>query len=193
MWGTEPSNVAIECEKVFRENDIKNILIMGIGYGRNGKYFIEKGYNVEGVELSKEAIHLGKTFCSEINIMEGSVLDIKLSKKYDAIFCYSILHLFQENDRRKLIDNCIIHCVDSGIIAISCFSTKDKTYGTGNKIEENTYEIKQDKIVHFFDEEEMVKLNKKLKNIKLDYSIEKIETEDRSEEYSMIYGIYRLK
>jgi len=149
MWGTEPSNIAIESEKVFKENSVKNILIMGIGYGRNGKYFINKGYNVDGVELSGEAIDLGKKFCSRINFINGSVLDIKLAKRYEAIFCYSILHLFRENDRKKLLENYVKHCIDNGILVISCCSTKDKTFGIGNKIEENTYEIKQGKYCIF--------------------------------------------
>ena len=29
MWGAEPSNVAVACEKIFRENNVKHILIMG--------------------------------------------------------------------------------------------------------------------------------------------------------------------
>ena len=171
IWGIEPSNIVIKCEKIFKEYDIKNILIMGIGYGRNGKYFIDNGYNVDGVELSGEAIDLGKTFCSKINFIEVSVLDIKLTKKYDAIFCYSILHLFQENERKKLLENCINHCNNNGIIVMSCCSTNDKTFGIGNKIEENTYEIKQGKIMHFFNEKEMINLDSKLKNLKIGYSI----------------------
>ena len=191
IWGIEPSKIAIECTKIFKENKIKNVLIMGIGYGRNGKVFVDHGFIVDGVELSEEAIILGRQFCSEINFIGGSALDIKLDKKYDAIFCYSILHLFREDDRKKLLDNCIYHCVGGGLIAVSCCSIKDKTYGIGKIIEENTFEIKQGKIMHFFQEEEMVNLNKELKCIKLGYSLEEIETEERKEEYNMIYGIYQ--
>jgi len=38
MWGTEPGNVTILCEKVFRENNAGSILVMGARYGRNKKY-----------------------------------------------------------------------------------------------------------------------------------------------------------
>ena len=81
----------------------------------------------------------------------------------------------------------------NGLIVISCCSTKDKTFGIGKKIEENTYEMNQGKIMHFFTEEEIININKKLENIKFDYSIEKIETTERTEEYNMIYGIYKVK
>ena len=191
MWGIEPSNVAKKCEPIFKENNVRNILIMGAGYGRNGKYFTENGYNVDGIEYSMEAINLGKIFCPEIHFIEGSVLDIKLNKKYDALFCYSIMHLFQKNDRETFMRNCISHCNENGIIVISCFSVKDKTFGIGTKIEENTFEIKKGKIVHFFDEEEIINISSKLIVIKYDYVQEKIETKDRIEEYNMIYGIYK--
>ena len=193
MWGIEPSNVVIECEKIFKENRIQNILIMGIGYGRNGKYFIENGYNVDGIEYSKEAIKLGKIFCPKINFIYGSALELELNKKYDAIFCYSIIHLFKKNEREILLKNCIKHCMKNSIIVISCFSIKDKSFGIGNKIGENTYEIKQGKLIHFFDEEEMINIDEKLKNIKIGYSTERIETNERKEEYKMIYGIYEIK
>jgi len=192
MWGIYPSNVAIECEKVFKENKVKNILIMGIGYGRNGKYFIENGYNVDGVEYSEEAINLGREFCPQINFFCGSVLDIELNKKYDAVFCYSILHLFLKNDRELFLENCKKHCIKGGLIAVSCCSVKDKTFGTGNKVEESTYEIKPGKIMHFYNEDEMKNIDRDLEIIKYDYSEEKIKTEEREENYNMIYGIYKL-
>jgi len=191
LWGIKPSNIVINCEKIFKENNVKNVLIMGIGYGRNGKYFIENGYNVDGIELSNEAIKIGKEFCPKINFINGSVLNIDLEKKYDAIFCYSIIHLFQKSDRQKILENCIKYCKDNGLIAISNCSTKDKTYKIGNKIEENTYEIKEGKIIHFFDEEEMKSMDKELEIIKIDLSEEIIETEKRKEKYNMIYGIYK--
>jgi hypothetical protein len=36
--------------------DIEQAL-MGVGYVRNGKYFVENGYNVDGMEISDEAIN----------------------------------------------------------------------------------------------------------------------------------------
>jgi SAM-dependent methyltransferase len=60
IWGIEPSKTTIDCEKIFKKNNIKDILVIGIGYGRNGKYFAKKGYNVDGIEISDEAICIGK-------------------------------------------------------------------------------------------------------------------------------------
>ena len=193
IWGSEPSNIALECEPLFKEHNVKNILIMGAGYGRNGKYFIEKGYDVDGIEYSEEAIKLGKIFCPEINFIHASALNVSLSKKYDALFCYSILHLFREPERGKLLKNCVNHCKNEGLITLSCCSTADKTFGIGNKVEHNTYEIKKGKIMHFFAKEEIINIDESLENIRFGYSTEKISTEEREEEYNMIYGVYKIK
>ena len=193
IWGLNPSLVAVESEKIFKMNNIENILILGIGYGRNGKYYIKKGYNVDGIEISIEAINIGKEFCPEINFIYGSVLSMDLKKEYDAVICYSIIHLFQRQDREIIIENCINHCCKNGLIVISCFSIKDKTFGIGKEIEVNTFETKPDKIVHFYDRNEMENISNKLELVKLDYSSERIETEKRIDNYEMIYGLYRKK
>jgi 2-polyprenyl-3-methyl-5-hydroxy-6-metoxy-1,4-benzoquinol methylase len=189
IWGNKPCNIAILCEKIFKENDVKDILIMGIGYGRNGKYFIKNGYNVDGIEISEEAINIGKQFAPEINFINGSLLDINLNKQYDAIFCYDIMQLFQKNERKMIVKNCIKHCKSNGIIMLSCLSNNDMLFGRGNKIEENTFEIKEGLTVHFSNEEEMKNINEGLNVIKIEYSVEKIEGE---KERNRIYGIYNI-
>lgn len=39
---------------------VKNILIPGIGYGRNAQVFRENGMSVTGIEISQTAIDLAK-------------------------------------------------------------------------------------------------------------------------------------
>jgi 2-polyprenyl-3-methyl-5-hydroxy-6-metoxy-1,4-benzoquinol methylase len=189
IWGNEPSNIAILCEKLFKENNVKDILIMGVGYGRNGKYFIENGYNVDGIEISEEAINIGKQFAPKINFINGSVLDMSLNKKYDAIFCYDIMQLFRKNERKMIAKNCIKHCKDNGIIMLSCLSINDVLFGKGNEIEENTFEIREGLTVHFSNEKEMKNMDEELSVVEIEYSTEKIEGE---KERNRIYGIYNV-
>ncbi|GHU87624.1 methyltransferase [Spirochaetia bacterium] len=193
IWGTEPGDITKSCEKIFRQNNTKTILIPGIGYGRNGKYFSDKGYSVDGIEISEEAIKTGKAFVPKINFIQGSVLDMETGKKYDAVFCYDILHLFKKDDRKKALENCIKHIKTDGMIVVSCFSTEDKTYGKGTMVEENTYEVKKDKTVHFYGVEELRNIHEKLIPIRIDHSTEKIKTDSREDEYDIIYGVFKLR
>jgi 2-polyprenyl-3-methyl-5-hydroxy-6-metoxy-1,4-benzoquinol methylase len=172
IFGCEPGNIAILCEKIFKENNAKDILIIGIGYGRNGKYFVENGYNVDGMEISDEAINIGKKFAPEINFITGSVLDTNLNRQYDAIFCYDIMQLFRKNERKIITRNCIRHCKENVIIMLSCLSKKDILFGRGNE------------------EEEMKNIDEGLNVMKIGYLTEKTEGEKKR---NRIYGIYSIR
>lgn len=56
IWGFEPTLSAIFAKDYFVRLGIKNVLIPGVGYGRNAKLFIEHGMSVTGIEISKTAI-----------------------------------------------------------------------------------------------------------------------------------------
>ena len=43
MWGWEPADSVRKTFELFKNKNIKNILIPGFGYGRNAKYFIDNG------------------------------------------------------------------------------------------------------------------------------------------------------
>ncbi|RAJ33063.1 thiopurine S-methyltransferase [Pedobacter cryoconitis] len=51
MWGFEPSNSAVVTKDFFVGKSVKNILIPGIGYGRNAKVFTDQGIVVTGIEI----------------------------------------------------------------------------------------------------------------------------------------------
>ena len=89
MWGFEPSGSAILTKDFFLDKKIKDILIPGIGYGRNAKVFIDNGINVTGIEISKTAIDLARQNGLDSSIYHGSVTDMPFDNKlYDGIFCY---------------------------------------------------------------------------------------------------------
>ena len=73
MWGFEPSDSAILTNDFFLEKKVNDILIPGIGYGRNAKVFIDNGINVAGIEISKTAIDLARQNGLNISIFHGSV------------------------------------------------------------------------------------------------------------------------
>jgi SAM-dependent methyltransferase len=84
IWGIEPSGAAKITEKVFSSNNVKTILVIGAGYGRNAKYFSDKNYIVDGIEYSREAIETGKIFAPQVNFIYGSILDYNnMNKKYE--------------------------------------------------------------------------------------------------------------
>src|SRR5690606_5275101 len=92
MWGFEPAKSTLLINDFFMEQNVKNILIPGIGYGRNAQIFRDHGMTVTGIEISKTAIDLAhKHFGSDLIIYHGSVTEMPFDEKqYDGIYCYAL-------------------------------------------------------------------------------------------------------
>ena len=83
--------------RVLAEN--RFILDFGCGSGRDTKYFLSKGYQVEATDGSSELCKLASAFTG-IKVKEMLFQDLDASDKYDGIWaCSSILHL----SKKKLL------------------------------------------------------------------------------------------
>ena len=72
----------------------KKVLDIGCGVGNLTKYIMDKGFNVEGIDLSKEMLNIAKQKYSDIKFYEMNMKEITLRKKYDGIMLdYSLFHL----------------------------------------------------------------------------------------------------
>ncbi len=153
MWGLEPSRSAILTKYFFVEKGIKNVLIPGIGYGRNAQVFRDNGMNVTGIEISKTAIELAKKhYGTEMNIHHGSVTDMPFDdNKYDGIFCYSLIHLLDANERTKLISDCYNQLTENGYMFFVAITKEAHTYGQGKFISKDRYEIFEGVKMFFYD------------------------------------------
>ncbi|WP_222597162.1 class I SAM-dependent methyltransferase [Chitinophaga pinensis] len=111
MWGFNPAGSAVLTKDFFLTHEVENILIPGIGYGRNAQIFRDNGIAVTGIEISKTAIELArKHYGPEMTIYHGSVTNMPFDKTlYDGIFCYALIHLLDSNERAKLIRDCYNH------------------------------------------------------------------------------------
>lgn len=143
MWGSEPAKSAVLAKDYFLERKIKNVLIPGIGYGRNAKTFIENDINFTGIEISQTAIDLAKNhFGGKIKIHHGSVTDMTFSdEKYDGIFCYALIHLLDKVERAKLIEDCFRQLEVNGYMIFTAITKEAQTYGQGKLISKDRFEM----------------------------------------------------
>ncbi|QCX37362.1 class I SAM-dependent methyltransferase [Aureibaculum algae] len=155
LWGMNPSQSAKFTKNFFVENTIKNILIPGIGYGRNAQPFIESGINVNGIEISKTAIELArKHYGSDMNIFHGSVTEMPFdNKKYDGIFCYGLIHLLNSEGRKKLIQDCYNQLTENGFMVFTAITINAPQYGQGELISKDRYEIHKGAKIFYYDNE----------------------------------------
>lgn len=156
IWGQNHSKTAELCLEYFSRFGIKNILILGVGYGRNAHFFEKNGLSVEGIEISDQAIKIARNNGLTFPIYEGNVLDMPFNdKKYGGIYCFNVLHLFTKEDRINFIDKCDKQLNPGGIIFFTAFSENESSYGRGKKVEENTFESKPGRPVHYFTDEDL--------------------------------------
>lgn len=152
MWGTEPADSAIQAKDVFLDNKAKEILIPGIGYGRNAKIFIDNGIDVTGIEISQTAIDLARQNGIGIPIHHGSVTDMPFDDKlYDGIFCYALIHLLDKEQRAKLIEACYNQLKPNGYMIFTAVSKKAPMYGKGKRLSEDWFETTHGVRLFFYD------------------------------------------
>lgn len=153
MWGLEPSNSAMLAKDFFVKNSVKNVLVPGIGYGRNAQVFRENGMAVTGIEISKTAVELAKKhYGADMTIYHGSVADMPFDNGlYDGIFCYALIHLLDRREREKLIRDCYRQLSSGGYMFFTAISKEAHTYGTGKFISKDRYEIFEDVKMYFYD------------------------------------------
>lgn len=141
MWGFQPSNIAIIVADFFTENNIKDILIPGIGYGRNVKPFIDNNIEVTGIEISQTAINISRQNGIDNKIFHGSVSNMPFENKlYDGVVSFALIHLLNEDERKKFINDCYNHLKPGGYMIFTAVSEKAPMYANGTKLAENYYE-----------------------------------------------------
>ncbi|MBN9399448.1 MAG: class I SAM-dependent methyltransferase ['Candidatus Kapabacteria' thiocyanatum] len=155
MWGFEPAHSAILAKDIFLRQSSKNILIPGIGYGRNAKVFLDAGMSVTGIEISGTAIELAaKHYGTDIMIHHGSVTDMPFDDiRYDGIFCYALIHLLDSDERAKLVRDCYDQLADGGYMVFTAITKRAHTYGQGTFLSDDRYEMFGGVKMYFYDED----------------------------------------
>lgn len=133
IWGLEPTLSAGIAAARFADRGVRDVLIPGIGYGRNAKAFLERGMTVAGIEISETAIGLSRSRLGlDLPIHHGSVTDMPFDERqYDGIFCYGLIYLLDESARAKLVRDCWDQLAPGGEMIFTVISKEAPMYGQG--------------------------------------------------------------
>jgi SAM-dependent methyltransferase len=159
MWGFGPADSVIAAADLFRKNGLNKILIPGFGYGRNAKYFNDKGFDVTGIEISETAIELAKKYYGAgLKVFHGSVSEMPFDNElYDAVYCYGLIHLLNARERIKLIRDCFNQLRTGGYMVFVTISKNDQAYGSGKKISKDRFKTPHGVSLFFYDKESIGK------------------------------------
>ncbi len=152
MWGDTPADSAVRASELFKTRGYNEILLPGIGYGRNARPFVDAGMRVTGIEISDTAIRMAKERFSDIEIFHGSVAQMPFdSRRYDAIFSYALIHLLNQQARQKFIAECYAQLLPGGSMIFTSIADTAPMFGTGKRISDRLYETMPGVTLFFYD------------------------------------------
>lgn len=153
MWKTDPSDSALVALDIFREHKLENILVPGMGYGRNAGVFDDAGFKVTGIEISESAIELARERGLEFRVHHGSVAGMPFDDEiYDGIFCYALVHLLNRNERKKFLRACFDQLKNGGLMIFVVASKFMSMYGKGKFLSKDRYRVASGLNVFFYDD-----------------------------------------
>lgn len=154
MWGHEPTAPARYACDYFVRHNVKNVLIPGIGYGRNAKLFLAANMAVTGIEISQTAIATARKLGLKITIHHGSVADMPFDEQqYEGIFCYALIHLLDVVARKKFIADCYRQLAPGGHMIFTVITKQAPMYGKGTCLGPDWYELQPNLRMYFYDAE----------------------------------------
>ena len=74
---------------------------------------------------------------------------------YDAIYCFNVLHLFRQHERSLFVQKCHQVLKKGGVAFFAVFSDQESSFGKGQQVEENTFESKPGRPVHYYTEPDL--------------------------------------
>jgi len=140
--------------KILNKNS--KIIDLGCGNGEKAHYIAKHGFNVVGVDSSKEAIDYAKKNFPELKFYKREVLSTKFKdKSFDAIVSIALFHCFLEKDRKKYVKEINRILKKRGILFQLVLSSNDETMKSGKEIEKNTFLQKLGTPFHLFTKKEL--------------------------------------
>lgn len=150
--GKKPSLFAKHVFDFIKDKNIKTILDLGAGKGRDANFFSQHQYDITAQDISAAALEYIrqnnpaiKTICSDLTENQT------FSQQYDLIFANLSLHYFDENTTLKIFQKLHQALTTNGLLCFACKSVHNAEYGKGTAMAPHIFE--HGHIRHFFSEE----------------------------------------
>lgn len=154
MWGHAPTVSALLARDEFVRAGVREVLVPGVGYGRNAKPFLDAGMSVTGIEISDTAISLARSALGlTFPIHHGSVTDMPFDeRRYDGVFCFGLLYLLDAPARAKVVADCFAQLSPGGRMIFTVISKRAPMFGQGACLGEDCYERVPGLSMYFYDD-----------------------------------------
>ena len=112
-----------------KEANGKKLLDFGCARGIHSQYFIDKGFDVYGIDISEEAIKYCKENIDEDRFKSIDIVDENIDLyevfgcKFDVIFANHVLYYFNDDDLEKVLNKFNNILSEDGIVIFTMMST----------------------------------------------------------------------
>ncbi|MBI3623592.1 class I SAM-dependent methyltransferase [Candidatus Pacearchaeota archaeon] len=175
FFGDEPSKFAIRCYDIMKKNDLKRVLEIGCGQGRDCLFFASKNLEVTALDYSQTAINNLLEKLQKNMHVNARVHDMKKplpfdDSMFDAVYSHMFSMRFTTDELRFVFQEVKRVLKSNGFHFFSVRNHNDKFYGKGTKIDDEIYDINGFQI-RFFTTQEIENLSEgfKILEMKEDY------------------------
>jgi len=143
----KPASFLVEEVPTFKRYNVNCVLDLGCGAGRHSVYLAKKDFDVVGVDVSKSALKMAnrwirKEKLTNVAFIRGTMTYIPLASIcIDAVISVSVIHHAVKKDIIKAMAEIYRILKNRGMFLANLASVKDPRYGSGQKVENNTFKV----------------------------------------------------
>src|SRR5919206_2429818 len=150
FFGEQPSNFALLCFNHMKNNNVKKVLELGAGHGRDTIFFASNGIEVEALDYSVIAVEILEKKAKEKRLpIKPRIFDVKKNPLpfpdgyFDAVYSHMLLNMkFSLNELHFIFSEIKRVLKPKGLNFFSVRNHNDKSYGKGIEIDkEGIYDI----------------------------------------------------
>src|ERR687885_2134993 len=150
FFGKEPSNFALLCFNHMKSNNVKKVLELGAGHGRDTVFFASNGIQVDALDYSEVAIKILNTVAQEkrLSIIKSQIFDVAKNPLnfadgyFDAVYSHMLFNMrFSEEDLNFAFSEIRRVLKPKGLNFFSVRNSNDKSYGKGREVDKGIFDI----------------------------------------------------
>jgi len=165
------SQFVVDMLPTFRQYNVEGVLDLGCGAGRHSIYLAKKGFDTIGIDVSKSALRIVRKWVqrerlSNVDLVRATMTNIPFRDCcFGAVVSVSVIHHAVIKDIEAIVNEIYRILNRNGYFLANVASVEDPRYGTGKKVENNTFRILEafegkrfEELHHFFTKTEVSKL-----------------------------------
>ena len=165
FFGEDPSNFGLDCYEEFKKHEVKNVLELGCGQGRDTIFFASNGLDVVAMDSSQVAVDALSKIITEKNLpIKAMIYDVSEgmpfdNSYFDAVYSHMFFNIRFTDDQLKYFFVEVNRVLkDGGLNLFSVRSDNDAMYKKGTEVEKNIYDINGFQI-RFFTKPDLTKIS----------------------------------